>query len=274
MALSDMKKAGAVVKKEPVGAKKTADQPNKAAAAKKVKEVPSDTQEKEAPKKGTTKPPRVKKEYDLPGQTRDTPPENEPLRKFYTSLLEQRPDSEMAMKWCVQHGLLPAEKAQAWLDQQPRRVTGAKSPSKGAAAGARGGSRTPAKRKTAVKEEDDDDDEDDFKKPVAKKRAAPAAKKSGAAGTAAKKTTVKKEQPEWSDDDDDDDKPLVARKRPGVTSAAAPIDRPVSASRPPLIPRKQQVPVKRDVAFADGGLGSDSDDDVPLAVRRAPVGAQ
>ncbi len=34
-----VKKAGAVVKKEPVGAKKTADQPNKAAAAKKVKEV-------------------------------------------------------------------------------------------------------------------------------------------------------------------------------------------------------------------------------------------
>ena len=38
-----------------------------------VMQEPADTQEGGAPKKGTTKPPRVKKEYDLPGQTRDTP---------------------------------------------------------------------------------------------------------------------------------------------------------------------------------------------------------
>ena len=83
---------------------------------------------------------------------------------------------------------------------------------------------------------------------------------------------VKKEEPEWSDDDDD--KPLVARKRPAVASAAASTDGPAPASRPPLIPRKQQLPVKRDVAFADGGMGSDSEDDVPLVNRRPPVGAQ
>lgn len=44
---------------------------------------------------------RVKKEYDTPGQTMDTPDEIDPLRKFYTSLIKQRPDSEMAKKWCA-----------------------------------------------------------------------------------------------------------------------------------------------------------------------------
>ena len=49
-------------------------------------------------------PPR--KAYALPGQTRDPPDEGDPLRKFYVSLLEQRPGSAMARKWCMQVGLL------------------------------------------------------------------------------------------------------------------------------------------------------------------------
>eukprot|EP00889_Picochlorum_renovo_P001865 jgi/Picre1/28895/NNA_004291.t1 len=42
---------------------------------------------------------RVRKVFDKPGQTRETPPEEDPQRRFYTSLLEQNPKSEMAQKW-------------------------------------------------------------------------------------------------------------------------------------------------------------------------------
>ena len=51
-----------------------------------------------------TKP--LKAKYDRIGQTKETPPENDSLRKFYWSLLHQRPDSMMAMKWCLERGLI------------------------------------------------------------------------------------------------------------------------------------------------------------------------
>ena len=52
------------------------------------------------------------KKYNFPliGQTKATPEENDPLRKFYTSLLKQKPNSEMAIKWCTEHGLMPNQK--------------------------------------------------------------------------------------------------------------------------------------------------------------------
>lgn len=37
-----------------------------------------------------------------------TPPPDDPLRIFYTSLLRQNPDSKMALKWCQDRGLLTA----------------------------------------------------------------------------------------------------------------------------------------------------------------------
>lgn len=40
------------------------------------------------------------------GQKYKTPDLNNPLRKFYTSLLYQKNDSEMALKWCLEYGLL------------------------------------------------------------------------------------------------------------------------------------------------------------------------
>lgn len=66
---------------------------------------------KEEPKPQLKKVVIIKKEmnknmkYSKKGQTKPTPPENDPLRKFYTSLLYQKPDSEMALKWCIEHGL-------------------------------------------------------------------------------------------------------------------------------------------------------------------------
>lgn len=60
-------------------------------------------------KKTADKKPRVvkKKEYTKVGQTKPTPPITDPLYKFYTSLLREKPNSEMAMKWCTERGLVP-----------------------------------------------------------------------------------------------------------------------------------------------------------------------
>jgi len=54
---------------------------------------------------------KKKKDYDRPGQKYDTPPSTDPLARFYTSLLAQRPNSEMALKWCLERGLLSKKRA-------------------------------------------------------------------------------------------------------------------------------------------------------------------
>lgn len=45
------------------------------------------------------------------GQKHDTPPVGDSLRLFYESLLRQKPESRMALKWCLEHGLLKSKKA-------------------------------------------------------------------------------------------------------------------------------------------------------------------
>ena len=49
--------------------------------------------------------PSSKKTFETEGQTKETPPVNSPLRKFYVSLLRQNKNSKMAMAWCKQHGI-------------------------------------------------------------------------------------------------------------------------------------------------------------------------
>lgn len=57
----------------------------------------------------TTKAPDNKKENKkkpAPAtKKREAPPENDPLRKFYVSLLKERPTSVMAKQWCEERGL-------------------------------------------------------------------------------------------------------------------------------------------------------------------------
>lgn len=109
---------------------------------------------------------RPKKVYDMPGQTRDAPGEEDPLYKFYMSLLEQRPESEMARKWAVQHGLLPKDEALEWLAQN-RKKGSVMSPAKT--------SRSARKPKSG----EDQEEEEDFKS--SRKRAP--AKRTPASGT-------------------------------------------------------------------------------------------
>ena len=54
----------------------------------------------------------VNKEDFMPGQTKaldDKAADAEALKSFYGTLYKQRPDSEMAARWLLQHGLLETE---------------------------------------------------------------------------------------------------------------------------------------------------------------------
>lgn len=55
---------------------------------------------------------RTKRVFDKLGQTKDTPPETDSMRIFYTSLLTQNPKSAMALKWCLERGLLKEKQTQ------------------------------------------------------------------------------------------------------------------------------------------------------------------
>ena len=54
-------------------------------------------------------------DFILPGQKNSTPPAGDATRAFYESLLEQRPDSIMAKKYCVEYGCLDADKANEFI---------------------------------------------------------------------------------------------------------------------------------------------------------------
>lgn len=47
-----------------------------------------------------------------PGQKYEKPVESDPLLKFYKSTLKQKKgNSQMALKWCLEHGVLSTKKA-------------------------------------------------------------------------------------------------------------------------------------------------------------------
>uniref|UniRef100_A0A7S2RJJ4 Uncharacterized protein n=1 Tax=Mucochytrium quahogii TaxID=96639 RepID=A0A7S2RJJ4_9STRA len=52
-----------------------------------------------------------------PGQRKEAPPPGAGTRVFYESLYKQRPSSMMALKWCLDHGILPEEDCDRLLIQ-------------------------------------------------------------------------------------------------------------------------------------------------------------
>lgn len=62
-------------------------------------------------KKTETTETKKKKQFKKWGQKKETPPEDDSLRIFYTSLLKQNKNSLMALKWCLEHGLLTDKKS-------------------------------------------------------------------------------------------------------------------------------------------------------------------
>lgn len=71
------------------------------AAAKKKATAAKDKNDDEEPVKKT----RVMKSFTKTGQKKETPEELDGLRLFYESLHREKPDSEMAARWCIQHGI-------------------------------------------------------------------------------------------------------------------------------------------------------------------------
>lgn len=64
-----------------------------------------------------------RKVYELPGQKHEPPEERDPLRIFYETLYEQRPTSEMAEFWMMEHGLLSPEKAKKAFNKKQKKTT-------------------------------------------------------------------------------------------------------------------------------------------------------
>jgi len=153
-----------------------------------AKKKPKKAKKKPA-KKAPSGPVKEKKVYDLPGQKKDTPEEGESLRKFYSSLRKQIPESVMAEQWLMEHGLLPSDEAakayKKFLIRKGRdpKKAGGSSGSKPSA------SKPKPKPKPAVKKE--------HKSPVAKKAASGIKRKA------------------LDDDDSDSDIPLAALKSNG-----------------------------------------------------------
>lgn len=136
-----------------------------------------------------------KDEFKL-GQTKELNPtaaDSEALTTFYSTLLKQRPDSEMAARFLLQHGLLPDEDLQKVYKKYGKGA--------GASSSKSGGSSSQPKKKPAA------NDDDDFEKKPAKK--APA-----------KKAPAKKAEPDSSDEE-------FAAKKPAPAKKAPPAKRPV-----------------------------------------------
>lgn len=121
-ALDEKKSTPGSAKAKSTGKKKTATVKKPASSSKQASNTKSGKKVDESKVSDEKKPRKV---YDMPGQTRDTPAEEDPQRRFYTSLLEQVPSSEMAKKWCVIHGLLPIEEAKKWVAKNGKKAASA-----------------------------------------------------------------------------------------------------------------------------------------------------
>ena len=87
------------------------EKPKKTTEEEKATKVKTDKVDKKDTKVKTEKPKKAKGTNPLfkHGQKKEAPPEDDPQRRFYVSLLKQKPESKMANKWCIDHGLMPAE---------------------------------------------------------------------------------------------------------------------------------------------------------------------
>eukprot|EP00897_Mesotaenium_endlicherianum_P006691 jgi/Mesen1/604/ME000108S10762 len=153
---------------------------------------------------------KERKTYDLPGQKHDPLEERDPLRIFYESLYEQRPDSPMAQIWMMEYGLLPEDEAQRVLKMKlqqkggsamrpppPSRVT---TPGRGAANGV---------KKEAIRKVDVKKAPVSAKKPAENKQVD---KKTVTGNGKAKPETKKKKYAE-SEEDDESDEEVIPIKR-------------------------------------------------------------
>lgn len=170
------------------------------------------------------------KSHYLPGQTKEldeNASDGQALKIFYTTLYKEKPQSELAAKWLLQHGLHDDKETAAKLAKRfGAKCNGDTKP------------RPPPKRKAS---------DDDF---------APSKPKP----PPAKKPALKRIAPE-PDSSEDDFEPAKAKKPP-----AAPPKPKSTVAPPPKLPPKP-TPPKPKPKLPVPSLGDSSDEDVPLAQR-------
>merc|ERR1712154_534322 len=77
---------------------------------------------KKSPSKRTpTK--RVKKVWPKKGQKKDTPIETAGIYIFYSTLLKEMPDSEMAEQWLMEHGCFDEKKQEELFEKYSTKTT-------------------------------------------------------------------------------------------------------------------------------------------------------
>jgi len=191
--------------------------------------MPKKQVENEKPKSSANEA-KERKKFELPGQTKELnmdAVDSQALKTFYESLYKQIPDSEMAKKFLLQHGLLEkgdAEKVYKQLNN------GKKQPAK---------SSSPAAKRKA------NDDDDFAKKP---KKAAPA-KKPPAMKPPPQKKVV---------DSSDEEEEFISKKKPAAKAAPKPAAK--------ADPKPAAKPAAKPAVKADPD-SSDDEDDRPLSQR-------
>ena len=90
-----------------------------------------------------------------PGQKYPTPAPANGDRVFYESLLDQKPESEMAQEWCLSYGVLPIDKAEKLYKSvcqrkgiKPNQSPATKKPSSSSSSSAAAGNSKPAAAKS------------------------------------------------------------------------------------------------------------------------------
>ncbi|KAG6541590.1 hypothetical protein Mapa_016983 [Marchantia paleacea] len=119
---SEKANGSAIVKRDASDVKKEASTSGaKAIVKKSVSTVSTTTKVVTKKSKTEEKEKEKKKVFTLPGQKHEPPEERDPLRIFYESLHGQRPDSEMAELWMMEHGLLSPERAKKAFEKKQKR---------------------------------------------------------------------------------------------------------------------------------------------------------
>jgi len=183
----------------------------------------------------------------MPGQTKELDlkaPDAEALKIFYTTLHSQRPESEMAIKWLLQHGLLERDEAER-QSKLLLKGKGKSIPAKHKASDkdfaelpkkkvqpAKGKKPAAKAKKPPPKDKhlDSSDEEEAFAPASKKPKTSGATKSKAATKPAAKPATkpavkaaakAKKDSPAPADSSDEDEAPLSSRTKAPAKGAKA-----------------------------------------------------
>jgi len=102
-----------------------------------------------------------KEEFKI-GQKKDCPPPGAGTRVFYESLYKQNPKSMMALKWCLEFGVLPRNDCKKLLAKLEDKKAKHKEALKLRASGVTVKKEKPKKKKVRVEEDDGEEADADF----------------------------------------------------------------------------------------------------------------